>query len=201
MRYSIITISILCLSTALFGQKTKKKGLQLLLADTTFITEELNNFLDGSKTVAVEIGKKATIFLSLNQILPEVEAYLNSDSFKSNYKKIIDYFDSASSKSDTIILTNYRDLRYLEFLISHLLIKGEAKVFYKRQGVFIDTIFHRLERYGGNADRFFYMPDKRPFFAVQEYSGILDNEDNSLGKGHFDAYLKEGEKLASIRNE
>ena len=67
--------------------------------------------------------------------------------------------------------------------------------------LFVDTITHRLERYGGNADRFFYLPDKRPFFAVQEFSGILDNDDDLFGKGHFDAYVKEGEKLQSIRKE
>jgi hypothetical protein len=48
--------------------------------------------------------------------------------------------------------------------------------------------------------RFFYLPDKRPFFAVNEISGILD-DNNVLISGHYQAYLKEGEKLASIRQE
>ena len=80
-------------------------------------------------------------------------------------------------------------------MISHQLVDGNAKVYYKKQKLFVDTITHRLERYGGNADRFFYLPDKRPFFAVQEFFGILDNNDDLFGKGHFDAYVKEGEKL------
>jgi len=131
----------------------------------------------------------------------EAKANLSNDFVRQDYQKIIHFFDSASLKSDTIFIDIYYKLHHFEYLVSRQLIDGSAKVYYKKQKNFVDTIFHRLERYGGNADRFFYLPDKRPFFAVQEFSGILDNNDDLLGKGHFDAYVKEGEKLQSLRKE
>ena len=48
------------------------------------------------------------------------------------------------------------------------------------------------------ADRFFNLPDKRPFFAMMEYSGIIEN-----GKRHSDysELLEKEKKLASFREQ
>lgn len=75
------------------------------------------------------------------------------------------------------------------------------KFIIKNQKAFIDTITHRLERYGGDAIRFFYLPDRRPFFAAKEFSGIPDNDDKPFRKGRFEEYVKEGEKLQSLRKQ
>jgi hypothetical protein len=115
-------------------------------------------------------------------------------------KAIIDFLDSASLKSDTIFIDDYYKLRDFDYLVSGQLIKGNANVFYKKQKSYVDRIWYRLEKYGEHGDRFFYLTDKRPFFAVMELSGIIDDND-VFGRGHFQAYLKEGEKLASIRQE
>jgi len=167
----LILTFVFLISIGLFGQNPTSKRYKASWKDTTFIFVKLQDSTDDNKVVVIEVGKKAIIFLSLKTLLLEVKGYLYEDAYSTNYKKIINYLDSASLKSDTILLSNYLNFRFLEYMISHLLIKGKAKIFYKKQNVFVETISHRLEKYGGNADRFFYLPDKRPFFAVQEYFG------------------------------
>jgi hypothetical protein len=70
-----------------------------------------------------------------------------------------------------------RYLDHLDYLVSVELKNGNTRVFYKKQKTFVSTISHRLERYGKYAHRFFYFPDKRPFFSTMELSGILDEKD------------------------
>ena len=201
MRHTITIISILFLTTNLFGQKTNKRGSTSSWRDTTLIPVKLSDTIKDNKVVAVDIGKKATIFVKLRSMLVEARENLSNDFVKENYTKIIRYFDSASLKSDTIFISDYYKLRHFEYLVSHQLTAGNARVYYKKQKTFVDTISHRLERYGGNADRFFYLPDRRPFFAVPEMTGILVPGEDLLNNVHFDAYVKEGEKLQSIRKE
>jgi len=200
MRPILTTISLLFLTTTLFGQKPKKTTNKSPWSDTTFIFVKLNDTIIDKKVAALEIGKKAIIYVKVKPMMAEARENLSNDFVRDNYQKIIDYFNSASPTGDTILVSEYLNLPRLEYLVAHLLIAGNAKVFYKNQKAFVDTISHRLERYGGNADRFFYLPDKRPFFAVKEYSGILD-DDNPFGKGHYEAYVKEGEKLLSLREQ
>jgi hypothetical protein len=201
MRHFLKIISIFFLSAGAFGQKTKKPGKTSSWRDTTFLIVKLNDTISDKKVVAVDIGKKAIIYVKLKPMMLEARENLSNDFVKDNYQKIISYFNSASSKSDTILISEYLNLRHLEYLVAHQLIGGNANVYYKKQKIFVGAISHRLERYGGNADRFFYLPDKRPFFAIQEYSGMLDNDDDVFAKGRYDAYVKEGEMLQSIRKE
>ena len=196
MRHILLIISTLLITTTLLGQLQKERGSKSSWHDTTFILVKLQDTINDTKTVAVEIGKKAIIYLKLKPILEEAKDPLN-DFVKDKYNRILNYFDSAALKSDTIFIKDYYNLKHFEYLISNQLIDGNAKVFYKKQNIFVDTISHRLERYGGNADRFFYLPDRRPFFSVLEFIGILD-KNNSLGTGHFDAYIKEAEKLRAV---
>ena len=185
----------------LLGQDTSKSRKQSPWEDTSYIPVKLKDTLTDSKVVIVEIGKKAIIYIKLAPILAKAKQNLTNDFVRENYKIIIHFLDSAAaSKSDTIIITEYLTLRHFEYLVSSQLVEGNARVYYKRQQSFVDTISHRLERFGGRADRFFYLPDRRPFFAVTEFTGILD-EDNDLGSGHLQAYVKEGKKLASLRKE
>ena len=187
-KYTLI-ILVLFIPPAIFSQD-----------DTTYLPVTLKSNMDGDKIIAVEIGKKAIIFIPLQPVLEEAKANLQNEFIRKNNNDIIRFLNSASRNSDTIFIDNHYRLRRFEYLVSHQLEAGNAKVYYKREHAFVDTISHRLERYGGNADRFFYLPDRRPFFAVQEYSGILDSEDD-LGQGHYTAYVNEGEKLASLRKE
>jgi hypothetical protein len=196
-----IIISLLLFSLNLFSQKAKRNLTKPSWKDIKFISVELKNNIKDNKIVAVDIGQKAIIYLNLKPMITEAKANLSNDFVKEYYQKIIYFFDSASLKSDTVFIDEYYKLRHLEYLVSHQLLKGHAKVYYKKQKSFVDTVTHRLERYGGNAERFFYLPDKRPFFAVLEFSGILDDNDDLSGKGHLDAYIKEGEKLANIGTE
>jgi hypothetical protein len=200
MRPTLTTILLLFLTATLFGQKAKKEANKSPWSDTTFILVKLNDTISDKKVAAIDIGKKAIIYVKVKPMMDEAKGNLSNDFVKDNYQKIITYFSSASPMGDTILVSEYLNLSHLEYLVAHLLIAGNAKVFYKKQNAFVETISHRLERYGGNADRFFYLPDKRPFFAVKEYSGILD-DDNPFGKGHYEAYVKEGEKLLSLREQ
>lgn len=200
MRYNLLIILLLITWTDLFSQKINTGEKLPSWQDTTFISVKLRDIITGSKVVSVDIGKKAIIYVKLKPLLAIARENLTNEFVRDWYKTIIDFLDSASLKGDTIFIEDYSSLRHFEYLVSSQLIEGNASVFYKRQKSFVDTISHRLERYGGKADRFFYLPDKRPFFAVSEISGILD-KNNELGSGHFQAYLKEGEKLASIRQE
>ncbi len=201
MRLSLITILTLIVSTTLLGQDTKTKADKSPWSDTTFIVVKLYDTISDKKVVAVEVGKKATIYVKLKPMMLKATQNLSNDFVKENYKKIIAYFNAALSKGDTILISEYLNLSYLDYLIAHQLIAGNANIYYKKQNTFVGTISHRLERYDGNADRFFYLPDKRPFFAFIEYSGILDEGDGLLGTKRYDTFAKEGEKLQSLRNE
>lgn len=200
MRQFLIFISFLLLAALVRGQKIKKQGSSSPWSDTAFNIVELNDTIKDNKVVKIGIGDKATIYMKLKPMLTEASQNLSNDFVKEDYQKIIHFFDTASKKNDTTFLSYYFALPYFEYLVSRQLINGNAKVFYKKQKSFVNEISHRLEKYGGNVDRFFYLPDKRPFFAVKEYSGILD-ESNPLGLGHYDAHVKEGEKLSSLREQ
>jgi hypothetical protein len=200
MRHILIFISFVFPAILVWGQNVKKQGNSPPWSDTTFIIVKLNDTINDNKVVAVDIGEKATIYVKLKPILDEARQNLSNDFVKEDYQKVIHFLSTAPKKNDTTFLSDYFTLPHFEYLISHQLVNGNAKVFYKKQKTFIDKISHRLERYGGNADRFFYLPDKRPFFAVKEYSGILD-DNNPFGKGHYEAYVKEGEKLLSLREQ
>ena len=201
MRHLIITISLLFVTSTLLSQRTKKRGHISSWHDRTFIPVVLKDTIVDDKIVAVEIGSKAIIYIKLKPLIFEANENLSNDFSKDAYKNIIHFFDSASLESDTIFIEDYYDLDHFEYLVAHQLTDGNAKVYYKKKKVFVDTITHRLERYGGNADRFFYLPDKRPFFAVTEYIGIIDKVGDFSNKGHLEAYIKEGEKLASVQEE
>jgi hypothetical protein len=201
MRHTLIFIALFFISTNLLSQNTKKQRRISSWRDTTFITVVLKDTVVDTKIVAVDIGKKATIYVKLKPLIIEAEENLSNDFVRDEYKNIIRFFDSASAKGDTIFIDKYYTLESLDYLISHQLTDGQAKVYYKKQKTFVDTIAHRLERYGGTADRFFYLPDKRPFFAVTELTGILVKEDNLLSTEHYEAYLKEAKKLASLQTE
>jgi hypothetical protein len=200
MKGNLLVILLLFAGPNLFSQQTKRSGRLSSWRDTTYIPVVLRDSIVDSKVASVNIGKKAIIYIKLKPLLAEAKENLTNEFVRTEYNAIIHFLDSASLKGDTIFIDDYYNLSHFEYLVSSQLIEGNAKVLYKRQKSFVDTISHRLERYGGNADRFFYLADKRPFFAVNELSGILDNN-HAVGSGQFQAYVKEGEKLASVRKE
>jgi hypothetical protein len=201
MRHFLIVISIFFLSCSALGQSTKKHRKTSSWRDTIFIVVKLNDTISDKKVVAVDVGQKAIIYVKLKPMMLEARENLSNEFVRDNYQKIIAYFDSAAPNGDTIVISEYLNLGHVNYLIAHQLIHGNANVYYKKQKAFVDTISHRLERYGGNADRFFYLPDKRPFFSIHEYSGILDKHDDGSAKGRYDASVKEGEKLRSVRKQ
>jgi len=195
-----LLLTLFCV-TSLLGQQKKRRRIVSSWKDTTFIPIKLNGLAPDSKVIVFEIGKKATIFLSLAPVLADARDRLSNEEAKGNYHMIVDYLTAASLKSDTIFPGSWLQLQRFEYLIALQLADGNAKIFYKKQQVFVDSISHRLERSGGNATRFFYLPDRRPFFSILQLIGIIDSDDEDWGMGHLQDYIKEGEKLRSISEE
>lgn len=181
-----------CLSQQADKKKTKKGA-----KDSAYIYVTLQN-IRPAKTLVINIGEKAKIYLDGETILKEANKRLSDDSNRTS--KIITSLDSMFSHSDTATIEFYR-LYPLEYFASTELQNGSAKVFYKKQNSFVDMISHRQERYGGNADRFFYLPDKRPFFFVVELVGIIDKKTGFFSGSRYEEYVKEGEKIKSIREQ
>ena len=191
MKISITLLTFL-ITTFVFSQQ-QSKGPDW--KDTTYILVNLHDTINYNKIVVIYMGEKATIYLSAK--LVKQDAIKRSNSFnKKDISKIIVLLNELSLKSDTLIPDPL--IRDLDYLVSDQLQNGNAKVFYKKTNSFVPTISHRLEKYGMYAVRFFYLPDKRPFFASMEYLGIIENN-----KYHSDPeeLMKLGEKLASLHQE
>lgn len=169
----ILLTNLLLGQTSAAQQNPNSKRDKYDWTDTTFIPVNLTPTIQDKKVVAVDIGQKATIYIS-KKLLRQDAVKSTSDYNKKDISKILHFIDSASAKNDTIFIDQY--LAHLDYLISDELQNGNVKVFYKKQKSFVPTISHRLEKYGKYAHRFFYLPDKRPFYSTMEISGILDEK-------------------------
>jgi hypothetical protein len=163
--------------------------------DTAFAVVQLNT-LTVSKTLMIIVGQKAKVYVSGDSILKELENYPSNDFMKSRYKRINEFLDSSFRINDTATALIFQ-LFGLEDLVAGQLKRGLAKVYYIKEQTFVDIIYHRLERYGSDADRFFYLPDKRPFFFNKEMSGIIDSKAMFSGK-YYEEYKNQGDKLLSL---
>jgi len=181
MRPFIIIVLIIFTSIQAYSQKGKKTSSKSPWSDTAFIMVNLRDSIINGKILLIDIGQKATIYVN-KQIIRNNASESLPDFNRPAFTRIIKILDSASSTSDTITMDIFtHDLYDIGYLVSEQLQKGNAKVFYKKENRFVPNISHRLEKYGMYAHRFFYLPDKRPFFSVMEYSGIIEN-----GKYHSD---------------
>ncbi len=171
MKEIVYICSFIILANLLCAQTTNEKPDKYDWTDTTLIPVILQSQIIDKKIVAIDIGKKAVIYVGENGFRQKVVKNMNGYA-KKDMEKIIQLIDSASAKSDTIFINPY--LSHLGYLISAELKNGNARVFYKKQKAFVPVITHRLEKYGMYAHRFFYLPDRRPFFSVMEVSGIIE---------------------------
>lgn len=203
MKKAFYILNFILLTNFLFGQTStpqqtpNPKRDKYDWTDTTFILVNLTSAIQDKKIIAVDIGKKATIYISKN-LLRQNAVKSVSDYNKADISIIIHFIDSAAAKTDTIFIDPY--LAHLDYLISDELQNGNAKVFYKKQNIFVPTISHRLEKYGKYAHRFFYLPDNRPFYSTQEISGILD-EKNPYGFSDPKELEQGATKLAGLNEE
>src|SRR5262245_1335072 len=111
MRHTIAIIWLLFIATTLIAQK-KKAAKAPPWSDTAFISVKLNNAIQDRKIVAVDVGKKATIFVRLTPLLSEAKKMLSNDFVSDNYHTIINYLDSASLRTDTIFVEESHKLLY-----------------------------------------------------------------------------------------
>ena len=179
-------------STNLFAQHKESSSSW---KDKKYISVTLTDTSRDKKIVIVEIGRKATIYLKLN-LLRQNAIEIKNDFNNEELTKIINILDSSSNVSDTAHIDNY--LSHFDYLVSQQLQDGNALVYYKKIKSFVPTISHRLEKYGMYAHRFFYLPDKRPFYSTMEYSGIIEDDKYFSNRNEL---IKVGEKLAGLRNE
>ena len=191
LRHILLLLSVFGL-TNIFAQHKKSSSNW---KDKKFIPVTLTDTGKDKKIVIVEIGKKATIYLKLN-LLRQNAIEIKNDFNNEELTKIINILDSSSKVSDTIYMDNYQS--HFDYLVSQQLQDGNALVYYKKTKSFVPTISHRLEKYGMYAHRFFYLPDKRPFYSTMEYSGIIENNKYFSNPNEL---IKVGEKLAEIRKE
>ena len=199
-KFLISILPIFLLTVTSYAQNRIKPKASAPWNDTTLINVKLIDTITDSKVAIINIGEKAIIYIKVKPIIDQAKKYLTDDFIKKDYQIIIDYFDSASLKSDSIFIDEYFKLLYLHYIIDRELIDGNAKVYDKKNKIFVESISHRLERFGEHADRFFYLPDKRSFFFAMEYIGILDKQ-SMFPNSHYNDYIKEAEKLQSIRKE
>jgi hypothetical protein len=168
-----------------------------LWSDTTYVSVNLLDSLYGKKLVVVDIGDKATIYMRFKDF--RKLCIKNRNEFnKEDINTMITTLDSNSKNQDTVYIDSSLPMAHI--IISKQLQKGAAKVYYKKQKRFVDSISHRLERYGKYAYRFFYLTDQRPFFASIEYSGIID-DDNLFNGSDLNELEKLGKKLSSLREK
>ena len=172
----LLTIYFFLISGNLFCQDSTVISRKSPWNDSTFISVILKqSSLNTSKVVSYNIGEKAIIYVRNDSLLKLAKISLSNclPSENKYYTKIVRLLTSNKSNRDTTFINKY--LYGFDYLISNQLLTGDAKIFYKRPKLFVDTISHRLEKYGMYAHRFYYLPDGRPFFSVMEYSGIIEN--------------------------
>ena len=163
--------------------------------DSSRYSVALQNNMPGKKILKFDATRPAIIYFTFDDIR---NLCLDNVKNKEEYKDLLIYFDSASFKNDTITFTENNN--GMNELISDLLKKGSGSVYDRNQKRFADTIYHRQEKYAAEAWRFFYFPDKRSFFGIMEFSGIMEEEKDpmkTLGK-HAGEYNQLADRLKRI---
>lgn len=142
----------------------------------------------------MNIGAKAVIYVQASDLRQLAMKNIADSNAADRYRRVIRTLDK--NKADTLRLSE-EDID-MEYVISDVLQKGMAMVYYKKMKKYVPVIMHRVEKYGMYADRVFYLPDRRPFYMVMEYSGIIEDgklfsDPSELGK--------EYDKLSGLRKE
>ena len=107
MRHFLIFKLSLLLSTHLFAQKNKKRQGKSSQNDTAYTLVPLHD-IHYSKTLIIEVGEKAKIYLSGDSIVNEATQYLSNDFVKKEYRNIITFLDSAFKHDDTVSIGFYK---------------------------------------------------------------------------------------------
>lgn len=176
MKPSIIISVLLLLTIISFGQDTNITKRKSIFDDTTLVrTILIDTFKNGHRIICFNFGKNAIIYLSEGSILDTVSKGLASSyDYERTNSKLLSKLLKQYKNADTIFLKDYP--HYFKYLVSDQLKRGNAKIFDKKNNLFVPFIYQRLERVISTADRVYYFTDKRSFFQAQEWSGILPNE-------------------------
>lgn len=168
-------ILLLYSSTALAG--VSDKVVYFIGADSATKGEDINDTVYkpitlkkelAGKTIEYNPGTNATIYI---QWVDARALCQGSNSRKEEYDSLASRLDYLDKKVKTIKVSD-GSFGVMNYIVSDLLRQGKAKVYDNVSGHYLDSVTCRLERFGSEADRVFYLPEGIPFFAVQEYSGI-----------------------------
>lgn len=166
--------------------------------DTTYKTIALSQSIKDKKVIRYDYGESSVFYLSYSDfksLCAEWAAEKTNWNAK-EYRKLLKQLEHKAKSNDTLRFNIYNTDDVFTYLVSDLLKKGNASVFNKRENEFADTIYHRLERYGLMAFRFYYFQDKRAFFNAMEYSGILNECQPFIDlRKDYEDYLKLGQRL------
>lgn len=164
--------------------------------DSSWYSVKLPGSISGKNIFEYNRLRYAVLYLSYDDLKTACLEQIKAG--KKEFDDLQLLFDSAVNNKDTVRIqeTSYE----LDWLVSEFLRKGETRVFGTGLKKFIDSVSYRFEKYGPDAWRFYYLPDKRPFFGVMEFSGIIeDNSDlmKTLGKNPGE-YKKLNDRLRTI---
>ena len=165
------------------ARTTQAQNVDLNWKDSTYKIIPLQNKLTGKRIIEYNGLRPAIIFLAYDDVRNTCLERLKNEPGKEEYKELLNYFDSTTTGKDTLKLSENNN--ELNNLVSDLLMKGQAKVFGINRQKFMDSISYRVEKYGTELWRFYYLPYKSPFFAIMESSAIVEENNNlmqTLGK-------------------
>lgn len=180
------------------ASNTQAQNVDLNWKDSTYKIIPLQNKLTGKRIIEYNGLRPAIIFLAYDDVRNTCLERLKNEPGKEEYKDLLNFFDSMTTGKDTIKLSENNN--ELNKMVSDLLMKGQAKVFGINRQKFMDSISYRDEKYGTELWRFYYLPYKRPFFAIMESSAVVEENNNlmkTLGKNPGE-YKQLSDKLKKI---
>ena len=180
-----------------FTLNTSAQNPAINWKDTSYYFIKLQGINSVGKILQYNSLRPAIIYLDLNEVKNSCTERSKTQKVNEEYKELLEILDTTDAGKDTV-KTNINKYE-LDNLVSELLMKGHARIYSFSQKKDIDSISYRMEKYSSEAWRFYYLPDKRPFFGVLEFDGIEENIDpmKKLGQHAID-YNELGGKLRRI---
>ncbi|RAW00275.1 hypothetical protein [Pseudochryseolinea flava] len=188
-----LTIVLIFLSYHTSAQNTLRESTKW--TDTTYTSVNLQAIPFGERIIHYDYGKVASIYLSYDNVQDVCKKWTKMG-WGHRYKDLLKTVKSMATKSDTIKV--YECSKELDYVTAELLSSGSGQVYDKFHGQSVSLIAHRLERYGSQAHRFYYLPDGRAFFAVCELTAILDPDPIQALQKNYHEYIGLGDRLQEI---
>lgn len=165
--------------------------------DSTYYFVKLQKNISGEKILQYNNLRPAIIYLDFNEVRNSCVKRSKTQKVNEEYRELIEILDATDAGKDTVKTNIYK--QELDNVVSDLLMKGQAQVYSLSQKTTIDSVSYRMEKFSSEGWRFYYLPDKKPFFGVLVIDGIEENIDpmKKLGQHAID-YNELGIRLRRI---